>query len=94
MVSLSTVRAGVPHDPSCILYAGDHPFVRHDSYVVYLKGRLEETDKVLRGVLSGQFVPYPPMDGDVFVRICEGLEKSRFTPAKLLNFYLVATGRA
>ena len=26
MVSLSTVRAGVPHDPTCILYAGDHPF--------------------------------------------------------------------
>ena len=40
MVSLSTVRPGMPHDPTCILYAGDHPFVKHESYVVYQKARL------------------------------------------------------
>lgn len=22
-------------DPACILYAGDHPFINHDSYVRY-----------------------------------------------------------
>ena len=93
MVSLSTVRQGVPHDPTCILYAGDHPFVKHDSYVVYQKARLEEADKVLRGVKSGQLVPHDPMDGAVFARVCKGLEESRLTPAKLLTFYLKATGQ-
>ena len=93
MVSLSTVRPGVPNDPTCILYAGDHPFVKHDSYVVYQKARLEEADKVLRCVKSGQLVPQDPMDGAVFARICKGLEDSRLTPAKLLTFYLKATGQ-
>ena len=93
MVSLSTVRQGVPHDPTCILYAGDHPFVKHDSYVVYQKARLEEADKVLRGVKSGQLVAHDPMDGAVFARMCKGLEESRLTPAKLLTFYLKATGQ-
>lgn len=93
MVSLSTVRPGMPHDPTCILYAGDHSFVKHDSYVVYQKARLEEADKVLRGVKNGQLVPQAPMDGAVFARICKGLEDSRLTPAKLLTFYLKATGR-
>lgn len=93
MVSLSSVRPGMPHDPTCILYAGDHSFVKHDSYVVYQKARLEEADKVLRGVKNGQLVPQDPMDGAVFARICKGLEDSRLTPAKLLTFYLKATGQ-
>mgnify|MGYP000060538622 FL=1 len=93
MVSLSTIRKGIPHDPTCILYAGDHPFVKHDSYVVYQKARLEEADKVLRGVKNGQLVPQEPMDGTVFARICKGLEDSKLTPSKLLTFYLKATGQ-
>jgi len=93
MVSLSTIKPGVPHDPSCILHAGDHPFVKRGSYVVYQKARLEEADKVLRGVKNGQFVPLAPIDGAIFARICKGLEESRLTPAKLLNFYLKATGQ-
>ena len=93
MVSLSTVRQGVPHDPACILYAGDHAFVKNDSYVVYQKARIEEADKVLRGVKSGQLVPQAPMNGAVFARICKGLEESRLTPTRVLNFYLKATGQ-
>lgn len=94
MVSLSTVKAGIPHDPTCVLYAGDHPFVKHDSYVVYQKARLEDADKVLRGVKNGQLVPHDPMDSAVFARVCKGLEESRLTPAKLLAFYQKAIGQA
>ena len=93
MVSLSTVRVGIPHDPTCILYAGDHPFVKHDSYVLYQKARLEDADKVLRGVKNGQLVPHDPMDGAVFARVCKGLEESRLTPVKLLAFYQKAIGQ-
>lgn len=92
MVSLSTIRPGMPYDSTCILYAGDHPFVKHDSNVVYQKARLEDADKVLRGVKCGQLVPQDPMGGAVFARICKGLKESRLTPTKLLNFYLKATG--
>jgi hypothetical protein len=91
MVSLSTIRPGTPHDATCILYPGDHPFVKHESYVVYQKARLEDAEKVLRGVKNGQLVAQSPMDGAVFARICKGLEDSRLTPSKLLTFYLKAT---
>lgn len=93
LVSLSTVRQCIPHDPACILYVGDHPFVKHDSYVVYQKARLEETSKVLSGVKNGQFVAHSPMDPAVFSRICKGLEDSRLTPSKLHTFYLKATNQ-
>lgn len=94
MVSLSSIKSGVPHDPACLLYPGDHPFVKRDSFVVYQKARIEEADKVLRGVKDGKLVPQDPMDSAVFARICKGLEDSRLTPPKLLRFYLAATGRA
>jgi len=94
LVSLSTVRRGVPHDRSCILQPGDHPFVRNDSYVVYQKARLEEADKLLRGVKSGQLVPHDPVPIAVFTRVCKGLEASRLTPNKLLQFYRHATASA
>jgi hypothetical protein len=93
MVSLSTVRAGLLHDATCILYAEDHPFVKHDSYVFYQRARLAEADKLLGGVKSGQFVPQDPMDGAVFARVCKGLEESRLTPPKLLAFYQKTTGQ-
>lgn len=93
MVSLSTVRAGVPHDPTCLLYPGDHAFVKRLSYVVYQKPRIEVAHAVLRGVKSGQLVPHDTMDTGIFARICKGLEESRQTPPRFLRFYLIATGQ-
>lgn len=93
MVSLSSIKAGLPHDPACLLYPGDHPFVKRNSFVVYQKARIEEAEKVLRGVKDGKLVPQNPMDSAVFARICKGLEDSRLTPPKVLRFYLAATGR-
>lgn len=93
MVSMSTVRPGIPHDATCFLYPGDHPFVKHRSYVVYQKPRLEGADAVLRGVKSGQLVPQDIMDSAMFARICKGLEESRQTPPRFLTFYRIATGQ-
>lgn len=93
MVSISTIRPGIPHDAACVLYAGDHPFVKHRSYVVYQKPRLEAADTLLRGVKSRALVPHDPIDSSIFARICKGLEESRQTPPRFLRFYLTATGQ-
>ena len=87
MVSLSTIRQGVPFDHSCLLYPADHPFVRRNSYVVYQRARLEAVDVVLRGIHSGHLVPQAALDGAVFARVCRGFEESRLTPPRLLDFY-------
>jgi hypothetical protein len=93
LVSVSTVRPNVPYDSTCILYPGDHDFVKRSSYVVYQKTRLEEADKLLRGVKNGGLVAHVPIDGAVFARVCKGLEESRLTPAKFLVFYRNATAK-
>jgi hypothetical protein len=35
LACVSTIRPGIDCDQSCVLHAGDHPFIQHDSYVVY-----------------------------------------------------------
>ena len=93
MASLSSVKPGVPHDPTCLIHPGDHPFVRQISFVLYQKARLEEAEKVLNGVKAGLFIPQDPIDGAIFARICKGLEDSRRTPPKYLEFYLKSIGQ-
>lgn len=92
MVSLSSTKQGLPYDASCVLYPGDHPFVKRESFVLYKNARIEEAEKMLRGVKSGKLVPQDPMDPAVFARICKGLEESRLTSPNLLRFYRAATG--
>lgn len=35
LASVSTIREGLVCDSSCVLRAGDHPFIKHDSCIVY-----------------------------------------------------------
>jgi hypothetical protein len=93
MVSLSTLYPDLPHDPTCRLYPGDHPFVTRESYVFYARARIEAADKLLRGVKSRQLIPKDPIESGIFARMCQGLEDSRFTPLKILHFYRQASGR-
>jgi hypothetical protein len=35
LVSLSSIPKDRPYDATCVLRTGDHPFIRHDTYVAY-----------------------------------------------------------
>lgn len=87
LVSISTIKPSLPYDASCLLYPGDHEFVKAQSYVLYQKSRLERAESLIQGVKDGMFVPQGLIDTSVFARICKGLEDSRFTSSKHLSFY-------
>jgi len=87
MVSLSSVKPGIPYDSTCILKQGDHPFIRQESYVQYARARIEDPNKLLRGVKAGTLIPFDPMVQNIFARICSGLEISLFTSPVIQQFY-------
>lgn len=91
LVSLSTLKPHLPHDPACKLYTGDHPFIKHDSFVVYRSARIVTADKLINGVNQGIFNHKETLDSDIFARVCHGLGESRFTAPAILKFYLAAT---
>lgn len=86
LTSLSTLDAALPHDSTCILHPCDHPFVTRDSYVSYHTSRIQEAEKIIRGVASGVLIAKEPMDSGIVDRICDGLD-SHQTPEKIKRFF-------
>ncbi|OGS94739.1 MAG: hypothetical protein A3H31_02710 [Gallionellales bacterium RIFCSPLOWO2_02_FULL_57_47] len=91
LTSLSTLDTALPHDPTCILHPGDHPFVARDSYVSYRDSRIIETAKIINGVASGVFVVKDLMDSRIVDRICVGLSTSQQTAEKIKRFFRMYT---
>lgn len=91
LVGISSVRPGLFHDPACLLYPGDHPFLDRQSYVNYPRARIEDAQKLINGVKNGVFTPRDALAGEIFARVCHGLTESRHTSPKILEFYLAAT---
>lgn len=63
-------------DTTCALHPGDHPFIRHPSYVEYRHGRIERLAVLQRGVANGSMVPGDPMDPPVLRAIRDGVDTS------------------
>lgn len=91
LVSLSTVRQDAYHDCSCLLYVGDHPFVKQTSYVKYSTCRLEEATKLEKAVATGIFRQHAMMDGAIVARIFCGCLSSKHTPKEIKDL-IIANG--
>ena len=90
LVGVATLQADLPHDPTCLLHAGDHEFIRHRSYVHYARALIEPSQSILNGVKKGVLVPKATLVDDIFARVCKGLAESRFTAKRTISFYEAA----
>lgn len=61
LVNVSTVRKDIPHDATCTLPAGCHPFVVAQSYVRYQDARIYRADDLADRVAQGLFSLHQPM---------------------------------
>lgn len=87
LVSFSSVRDYYNHDPACVLNPGDHPFVKHESFVVYKRAIIVEANKLIEGVRKNVFSSHTPMSESVLSKIHQGLESSEHTTPRVLRFY-------
>ena len=90
LVGVASIQADLPHDPTCLLHAGDHEFIRHKSYVHYARALIQSSQSILNGVKKGLLVPKELLVQDIFARVCKGLVESRFTPPRIVSFYEAA----
>ncbi len=88
MVSATTLRDGVPHDPACVLEAGDHPFIQHRSYLAYRHMRIDSSAHVETMVNRAVWKPHDPCAGELLHRILVGVCQSRLTPREYKNLFL------
>lgn len=67
------------HDGTCVLSAGEHSFLRHESYVEYAHGRTEFAAVIEDRVKKGFFVPKEDASDALFQKILAGVFKSKRT---------------
>lgn len=90
VVSVSSVPPNGKHDKTCLLYKGDHPFIKHDSYVFYRGCQVKSAASLLEGVKNKVLQPHTPMDDLVFARVLAGVPISGHTPNEMKDAYRIA----
>jgi hypothetical protein len=80
MVSVTSIRAGIPHDSTCELGVGDHPFIQHPSYVNYRHLRMDASPHVEKMIGDSIWLPHQPCTLELLNRIVAGVCASKLTP--------------
>lgn len=73
------------YDLTCILQAGDHPFIKHSSYVNYRMLECELFSVVQKRVESGEYPLQAPISKDLLYRIVAGIFESDNTKNRFLK---------
>ena len=85
LVNISSFYDGC--DRTCLLDVGDHPFVKHLSYVFYAQAKISKADQIQRGFNNNVLIPQPDMAIQVFKRVEAGITVSPDTPGNVLKYF-------
>ena len=86
VVNISSVKEDLTYDSTCVLHAGEHPFVVHDSYVVYAKAVVWKLENIEKRIESGEVVPKSSLAEPFISNIISGFFKSPFVARRILKF--------
>lgn len=76
-VPVCSIKSEVYIDDSCILQEGEHPFVKHESFVEYRNSRIDDATHLLSCVQEKTFIPHEPVSSELLNRILSGLKNSK-----------------
>jgi len=88
LVSLSSIKPNVFHDPACLVAAGEHPFVTVDSFVEYRLARTIDAAHIVKCVAGWVYTPREPVTPALLQRTCDGIEQTRFVPKRIHAYYM------
>ena len=86
VVNISSVKPGVPYDRTCILHQGEHPFISHDSFVVYAQAVIWKLESVERRIETGEISPHSHLEEPYISEVIEGFYKSPKVARQILKF--------
>lgn len=85
-VHISTVRGSPRYDGTCILRQGDHPFIRHDSFVYYQNATILKVERANVLFEERTLVPMEKLREEVFKRVLDGFSQSEKVTRRVLAF--------
>lgn len=87
LVNFSSIKNGVPHDASCELNTGDHPFITQPTYIPYSRAIIESWAKIKYKIENKEIKLKETLSEDIFEKIILGLLSSDQVPKGILKFY-------
>lgn len=82
-VNVTSIYEGVPHDPACVLQAGDHGFIKHASYARYRDVRMDVAEDILKNVHSGLWRVADSASPELLHRLLLGMKHTKLMPKRL-----------
>lgn len=73
LVPISSVKPNRYVDRACILEAGEHPYLTHQSYAAYIKMYEVRTMHIMAMVTKGSYFSKAPFTKSIFDRLVNGL---------------------
>lgn len=80
LVSFTSIKPDFPHDPACVVRAGEHSFIVQDSYIYYREPRIEPASHVQSMVDKGVWRPMAQCGQALIDRIVAGFQESKRVP--------------
>lgn len=74
-------------DATCRLDSHEHAFLKHASYVLYRKARVEAAKLLQDGLARGLLASHEPVNGQVFLKVRNGVCRSSQTPRKIKTYF-------
>ncbi|EIV5803169.1 TPA: hypothetical protein RFY33_003298 [Klebsiella aerogenes] len=86
-VNLTSISDAFEPDRTCILDVGDHPFVRHPSYIFYRRAEIFGAETVTNRITAGDIRVHQPCEDITFQRILDGFSVSPHVKPVIRNYY-------
>jgi hypothetical protein len=87
---LTTLRSH--SDTTCVLTAGEHPFIRHETTVSYRNVQRFTDERLAQLVAEGTAKPRAPVDAAILERIRAGFFRSAHTPNAIVEMAVTEFG--
>lgn len=76
LIGFTSVRSQVPYDDSCVVQAGEHPFIKHESYLNYRHARIERAQHIEAMLAQGVFIQKEPCPEQLLEKVIQGALQS------------------
>lgn len=86
-VNFTSVATEKKIDSACVIEAGEHPFIQHQSYVLYERIQIMDHEHVCLCVNTGVYRPAQKVSVELLNRIVLGIQGSSFTPRKYKKLF-------
>ena len=84
LLPLSSVRKNDPQtDDACILLKHEYSRLRHETYVAYRHAKVSKAATIVREIESGEFTVLADLNGQTFLRVLGGINKTKRIKPKL-----------